>query len=377
MSDKTRTLIRKTYDVERKTIDEDAGIFEAMISTESIDRQADIVVADGGDVANWLRNPVVLFGHNYSDPERLVANGLEIEKIKGKGIRSVFQFVPWGTSIGADVTRRLWTGRFLNATSIGFLPDWKQVVPIDADGNEIPPEEREPTDFYFAGGRKFKKWELLEFSLVPVPANQDALRLAVRGAIERLDVGRIEAKLARRSQTPAVRALESFFSELLDQTAEVDPVVWITRDAVLRPFPNEHACRLRDPGDFEADSFRRTDRETDEGKPFSVIMGKLEGEDSMVDQSFRYPKDVWKEGEANQHCVDHDGILFEPASGEEALRPDVSRSTLSPDPASTGRSAPTIPAESDDDSTELTEERYETIAGEILELLDGFFPPRA
>ena len=80
------------------------------------------------------------------------------------------------------------------------------------------------------------------------------------------------------------------------------------------PYPNEHACRLRDPGDFQANSFRRESRESD-GKRYDVIMGRLKGESSMTEQAYRYPKDIWTEAEARAHCKEHKGILFEPASG--------------------------------------------------------------
>ncbi|MBA7576621.1 hypothetical protein ES708_18462 [subsurface metagenome] len=83
----------------------------------------------------------------------------------------------------------------------------------------------------------------------------------------------------------------------------------------LKPLPNEHACRLRDPDDFEDDSFRRTTRKH-EDKEYAVIMGKLKGEDTMTDQSFRYDKEVWEEDEADTHCKDHKGT-FEPAEKQE------------------------------------------------------------
>jgi HK97 family phage prohead protease len=73
-----------------------------------------------------------------------------------------------------------------------------------------------------------------------------------------------------------------------------------------KPYPNEHACRLRDPGDFQDDSFRRTTREH-EGKKYSVIMGKLKGEDTMTEQAYRYNIDSWTATEAKKHCKDHSG----------------------------------------------------------------------
>lgn len=86
----------------------------------------------------------------------------------------------------------------------------------------------------------------------------------------------------------------------------------------LKPFPNEHACRLRDPGDFEADSFRRTTRRH-EGKEYAVIMARLKGEDSLTEQAYRYPKDDWSVSDARSHCRAHDGS-FEAAAEKEGRR---------------------------------------------------------
>ena len=87
------------------------------------------------------------------------------------------------------------------------------------------------------------------------------------------------------------------------------------------PYPSEHACRLVDPGKFQANSFRRTSRESD-GKKYDVIMGKLEGDEAMTEQAYRYPKDSWDADEARSHCESHDGISFEPAVDEDALPED-------------------------------------------------------
>lgn len=82
-----------------------------------------------------------------------------------------------------------------------------------------------------------------------------------------------------------------------------------------KPYPNEHACRLRDPGDFQPDSFKRTTRKH-EGKEYSVIMGKLNDESTMTEQAYRYAKDAWSSSEAKAHCADHDGS-FEAAKAAE------------------------------------------------------------
>ena len=83
------------------------------------------------------------------------------------------------------------------------------------------------------------------------------------------------------------------------------------------PYPQEHACRLRDPREFAPRSFRSMERRHG-SRPYRVILGKLEGRnapaDPMVEQAYRYPVDVWTEDQARAHCREHDGARFEPAT---------------------------------------------------------------
>lgn len=87
------------------------------------------------------------------------------------------------------------------------------------------------------------------------------------------------------------------------------------------PFPNEHSCRLRPPAGFQEGRFRRDSRKTD-GKTYFIIMGRLKGQDTMVEQAYRYPKQNWTAAEARKHCRDHDG-RFEAASQELSFLPDI------------------------------------------------------
>jgi len=79
-----------------------------------------------------------------------------------------------------------------------------------------------------------------------------------------------------------------------------------------KPYPNEHACRIQDPGKFDRE--RRGIRKH-EGKEYSVIYGHVKGGDSWEEQAYRYAKDAWSADEARAHCKDHSGN-FEAASGK-------------------------------------------------------------
>ena len=87
---------------------------------------------------------------------------------------------------------------------------------------------------------------------------------------------------------------------------------------ITRPYPNEHACRLEDPGKY--DTCRRGSRTADKpdsvkGKEYAVIYCK-KGDGPMEQQAFRYPVDSWTAEQARAHCDYSDGS-FEAAKKEE------------------------------------------------------------
>lgn len=77
------------------------------------------------------------------------------------------------------------------------------------------------------------------------------------------------------------------------------------------PFPNEHSARLRTPGSFQQDSFKRI--ELTDG--IDAIIGRLKGETTTTRQAIRFAKTKFTVAQARAWLADHDikPILFEPA----------------------------------------------------------------
>ena len=72
----------------------------------------------------------------------------------------------------------------------------------------------------------------------------------------------------------------------------------------MKPFPNEYACRLEDPGQF--DKFARTSCfQKSSGKCIDYIFG-IKGNKSKV-QSLRYKKKIWDKPSAQTHCKSRGG----------------------------------------------------------------------
>ena len=79
------------------------------------------------------------------------------------------------------------------------------------------------------------------------------------------------------------------------------------------PYPNEHSCRLKDPGKY--DRFKRDNcGEKSDGKCIDVIYGIKDNKSEI--QALRYSKEDWTEKAARKHCEGRDG-KFEPAKDEE------------------------------------------------------------
>ena len=107
----------KEYVVESKVLDD--GSYEAVITTPAKDRQEEIVVSTGADIGAYMKNPVVLYGHDYAGLP--VAKTLSLTTTEA-GISARFIFPKAGVSTRADEVHNLWDQHFLNAISIGFIP---------------------------------------------------------------------------------------------------------------------------------------------------------------------------------------------------------------------------------------------------------------
>lgn len=144
-----------------KSVDEKEGTLTALVSTASVDRMDEVLEPAGADLKNYRKNPIVLWAHDYSMPP--IGKAVWVKKTK-EGILSKVKFA---TTEFAKEIFELYKEGFMNAFSVGFIP--KDSVKGDT-------EKGEPW-------RTYTKWEMLEYSAVPVPANPEALSLAIQKGI--------------------------------------------------------------------------------------------------------------------------------------------------------------------------------------------------
>ena len=144
-----------TNSFEIKADKENKRTMEFIASKEVADRDNEIIKIKGIDLKNYKKNPIILWSHNRNDLP--IGKATRITK-SGDTLKMKVQFADYETNPFADQVYRLLKGGYLNATSIGFMPDYEKV--------EYNEKKRQ---------RIFNKVELFELSIVNVPANQEAL----------------------------------------------------------------------------------------------------------------------------------------------------------------------------------------------------------
>lgn len=156
MAKKLLNSINKNQDIsfKVKSVDNVNHTVDGVFSAEIEDRQGEIVVQSGWLLENYLKNPIVLWAHKSDEPP--IAKMLEIgvnastNQLEGK-----MQFAVKEYSF-AETVFNLIVGGYQKAFSAGFINNKYE---IDQVNEKIYLVEN----------------ELLEMSVVPVPANQLAL----------------------------------------------------------------------------------------------------------------------------------------------------------------------------------------------------------
>lgn len=158
--------IIKSYSCDSiKAVDDSKLVFDFTISTGSPDRDNDIIDADGWDLGAYKNNPVVLWAHSHDDLPIAKSSTITIKDAKLVATAD-FADASKINEFSATVAKMISAG-LLNAASVGFRP-------LKYCTNE------ERGDWAY----DFLEQELLEWSVVPVPANSEALAGAKSAGID-------------------------------------------------------------------------------------------------------------------------------------------------------------------------------------------------
>lgn len=149
-------MSKQTMNDGRKYLDADLtkvkalenGAFEGIVASNSVDRHGEVIEIMGINTKTYMEtNPIVLFGHDYSEAESIIGKAITLSKTKGGQLLSKFELFVDDNPKAALVAKLIKKG--VCSLSIGFVPE-------EIEGNS------------------YTKSEMVEFSVVPVPANGQA-----------------------------------------------------------------------------------------------------------------------------------------------------------------------------------------------------------
>lgn len=153
-------------------------IYTFRITSPTVDRQGEVVTTDGWRFDAYLRNPVVLNSHDYTDIEAIVGRCVAINR-DGDSWTADLRFN--STEYGCLAKELIDCGD-LRAVSVGFRPiviEYPDVPSLRAARTLTDAQEKALVNVAQDPGTAIRhvEKELLEISVVPVPANPDAIRL--------------------------------------------------------------------------------------------------------------------------------------------------------------------------------------------------------
>ena len=152
--------------IETRQVDQATRTILFVASTSAVDRYGDTIHQDGWDMKAYLRNPVILFGH---DSRSLPIGRAPKTFVKDGKLHSLVEFATKDQYPFADTVFQMAAGGFLNTMSVGFIPlEYEYIIAPTEEGEE-------PSPWPKIEGAELSKVRVTRSSVVPVPANPEAL----------------------------------------------------------------------------------------------------------------------------------------------------------------------------------------------------------
>ena len=189
-----------------KILDESEGRISATVSSESMDRDGDVIRASGWGLTNFMKHPVLLASHDYHSLRSQIGVWESME-VDGTTMKGTARFFIGKGNAEADWAFELAKEKAL-AFSVGFIPDMEKATPLAKDSMG-------------AGGMEFSGQELLEVSAVTVPSNPDALQRIVKSNLHPVIAEIVSERLDTKAPEDEIDAPPFTLDEIAERVLEL------------------------------------------------------------------------------------------------------------------------------------------------------------
>lgn len=183
------TLVKKYYEEHEE---QQSDIYTFVVSTPEVDRYGTIIIPSGIDYTSYLNNPIVLAQHNADEWPIGKCLGF---MMNGENLEATLQLHRI-TDEACEVADLVAAG-YVKAVSVGIIPTESEEQTIDGKRVTV-----------------YTKSELVEFSVVSIPANRDAL---IKKSIK--DLFKSLRKVTRMLTPEQTQAITDNFLPILQDAA--------------------------------------------------------------------------------------------------------------------------------------------------------------
>jgi len=156
---------RKTFTADLTT---EGKTFSATITTNGMDLDHDVLLPEGMIITDFEKRKTIFWNHDYNKP---IGKSLSLTKSRDAWVSKAMLASRPDDHHGEwfpDTVHSLMKQGVIRGVSVGFDPI------------EVRQPSKKDIDQFGKGVKRvINKWKLLEFSIAPLPANQDALISAV------------------------------------------------------------------------------------------------------------------------------------------------------------------------------------------------------
>jgi hypothetical protein len=201
--------------------------YRAIASTAALDRDREVLLPKGAITENFMKNPVMLFIHQYRQVPVGKVTSIDITK---DAVSFEFEFAD--TELGNEL-KGLYDSGFMSAFSVGLYAQksmWVDEQTPDVFDVTFPDGSKDTFDmskYKTRPDRIVLAWELLEISPVPVPSNPEALLLRAKDDIKRKSVeGHLSkgaSQILESSVDDQIKGLQSMIDSFFEKVKSAAP----------------------------------------------------------------------------------------------------------------------------------------------------------
>lgn len=217
------------------SVNEEKRTISYVVSDETVDRMGDIIQVKGWDLASYKKNPVILWSHDGGAPP--IGRATNVRRRYGPArLTADIEFAPKEAHEFADTIYQLAARGFIKATSVGFMP---------TGTGDVDEKSREKLGLG-PYGQLYTGAELMEISIVSVPANPSALQEGVKSMVQE---GKLNDRQVTRfldtypaSESVALEKVRAACRSFIDFGAKAAPPVAANHLADSLAEPSEEFC---------------------------------------------------------------------------------------------------------------------------------------